>query len=437
MSKGARRWRRASVVVLVATAILWGGWKCSEVWSYRQTMARIEDEMEKGLLSRAAKDLAALLAENPGSDEVAFLLGSCEKARGRTEAAAEAWAKVPPDSAFAFRALESRTGMELEQGRLTEAEQLVIRTCEDSRLIDPDPAVLLGAVYCQQGRINDAMRVIEGLWRRHDVSGTTASETAINQLRLYIQLQSNPVPEETIRSVLERAGEVAANDDRIWLWKAKLAIRAHSYDEASRFLDACLRKRPNDVSVWRARLDWAVATDRIAVARDALKHLPAAEFSAAQVEKLAAWFAARRGDADAERTSLERLIAADPADVAALDRLIELCAKNGQPDAALVLRNKKDEVARRQSRYQKLFKRNQPRRDAAEMGRLAEQLGRRFVARAFLTIALAAAPDRADIRGDLARVTRGAELPVGSTRTLDDLLAPQLKEDQKQPNGEI
>ena len=191
------------------------------------------------------------------------------------------------------------------------------------------------------------------------------------------------------------------------------------------------------MAVWRARLDWAVATDRVAVARDALKHLPAADFSSAQIEKLAAWFAAHRGDADAERTCLERLIAADPTDVAAFDRLIELCAKNGQPDAALALRNKKDEVARLQARYQLLFKRNQPRRDAAEMGRLAEQLGRRFEAKAFLTIALAAAPDRADIRGDLARVVRGAEPPSGSTRTLDDLLAPQLKEDQKQPIGEI
>ena len=63
-----------------------------------------------------------------------------------------------------------------------------------------------------------------------------------------------------------------------------------------------------------------------------MKHLPAAEWNSAQVEKLAAWFAAQRGDDEAERSALERLIAADPTDFAALDRLIELLVKNGQPD---------------------------------------------------------------------------------------------------------
>ena len=195
MSQGARRWRSALLFALVAAGLLWEVWKWSEVLRYRQTMARVEAEMEKGLLSLAAKDLAELLAGNPGSDEVAFLLGSCEKGRGRTRAAADAWAKVSPDSAFAFRALESRVELEFEQGRLTEAEQLIMRTREGPRIVDPDPTILLGSIYCRQGRVEEAKQLIEALWRRHNDSGAAASETAINQLRLYVQLQSKPVPD--------------------------------------------------------------------------------------------------------------------------------------------------------------------------------------------------------------------------------------------------
>ena len=128
MSRDASRWRPLLLFALATAVLLWGGWKWSEVWHYRKTLARVEDAMDAGLHSLAAKDLVELLDRYPGSDEVAFLLGTCEKARGRPQAAAEAWAKVPPHSAFAFRAIEGRVQLELEQGRLTEAEQLIIKT---------------------------------------------------------------------------------------------------------------------------------------------------------------------------------------------------------------------------------------------------------------------------------------------------------------------
>ena len=42
-----------------------------------------------------------------------------------------------------------------------------------------------------------------------------------------------------------------------------------------RWLDACLRRRPDDPAVWRARLDWARAAEDEAEVRRALAHLPA------------------------------------------------------------------------------------------------------------------------------------------------------------------
>jgi hypothetical protein len=191
-------------------------------------------------------------------------------------------------------------------------------------------------------------------------------------------------------------------------------------------LGRCQARQPEDAGVWRSRLDWAVATNRVAQAREALKHLPAAESTPAEIENLTAWFAAQRGDDEAEQKTLERLIAIDPSDFAALDRLIALHVKNGQPDIAVALGRRKDEIGRLQSRYAKLFKRHQPRRDAEEMARLAEQLGRRFEARALLTIALATARDTTRVQRDLARLGQSTDPLIGTAGTLDELLSPQL-----------
>jgi enediyne biosynthesis protein E4 len=387
MSLGAGCLRLALVLAFLTAVFFWCGWKSLEGWHSQRAIAQVEYEMDRGLSSLAARHLTELLARYPGSDEARFLLGACEKARGRPQAAAQAWAKIAPDSPFGFRALENRVELELADGRLTAAEQLIARARGGPQFAGQHPSILLGPIYCREGRIKEALRLIESLWEAHKKSGEAGSETAINQLRLYIKLRSNPVTDETIRAILDQAGRIAPDDDRIWLWKATLATRTKAYDEAARWLDRCLERHPEDVAVWDARLHWAMATHRAPLARDALMHLPTAEFSSAEVEKLAAWFAAEQGDDGAEQSSLERLIATDPTDFAAFDRLIELCEKSGQSEAAATLRHRKQDVARLEARYQKLFARHQPRRDAAEMARLAEQLGRRFEARAFLMIA--------------------------------------------------
>jgi enediyne biosynthesis protein E4 len=430
MSQAASRWRLVLLCTLAAAGLLWGGWKWSQVRHYRLTLARVEDEMDAGLYALAASELTSLLDRNPSSDEVAFLLGMCEKAQGRAQAADRAWARIPATSAFAFRALEGRVQLELEQGRLTAAEQLIKDTCNTRVIPTEDPGILLGPIYCQEGRLREAMQLIEVLWRRNAEAGKAASETSINQLRLYIQIQRAPVPDESIRATLERAGQIAPADERIWLSKANLAIRAKSYQEAAQWIERCLDKQPEEPAVWRARLDWAMATGHTTTAREALKHLPASGWDSREIEKLAAWFAAQNGDDETEKEALKHVTAADPTDVTARDRLIDLLDKAGHTDLATAERRRKDEIARILARYQALFIRNQPRRDAVEMGRLAAQLGRRFEAKAFLTIALARAPDRADIRRDLAQLDQSADTLTGSGGTLDQVLAPKLDDSQ-------
>src|SRR5262249_57984735 len=112
------------------------------------------------------------------------------------------------------------------------------------------------------------------------------------------------------------------------------------------------------------------------------------------------WFAAQRGDRQAERKALERLLAVDPADLAALDRLASLEAKDGQNERAAHLRGQKSTINQLLARYAKLYDRYQPKRDAVEAGEIAERLGREFQARAFLAVAAVANPDRARARAD-------------------------------------
>lgn len=310
----------------------------------------------------------------------------------------------------------------IEQGRFADAEALVNRM-----LIYPQiDSILLGPIYCHQGRVEEAERLVEGRWHHLDDAGEGASEKAINLLRLHIELRRTIPSIDATREFLKQSGTLAPDDDRIWLGRANLAIRSGAYDEAWGLLDACLRQRPDDTALWRARLSWAMAMARVAEAREALRHLPAAQSTAADVQKLAAWFALNRGDIASERRALERLIAVDPAYFQALDRLIDLAVKEGRHDEAADLRNKKAAIEKLQSRYEELYRRNQPLRDAAEMARLAGQLGRRFESEAFLTIAIVANPERTDLRSEIARVKHQSQAANPMQGTLDAFISAEF-----------
>ena len=79
---------------------------------------------------------------------------------------------------------------------------------------------------------------------------------------------------------------MASNDDRVSLGRADLAIREGSFDLAARLLGNCLRRRPDDVPVSRHELNWAMATNQLAMVLQALEHLPADAFAPAQIHKL-------------------------------------------------------------------------------------------------------------------------------------------------------
>jgi enediyne biosynthesis protein E4 len=419
-----RRFRRRLLFCLVAAGLFWGGRAWWTERRYQSAMAEIEAEIVGGRFGTASRRLVNLMAWKPDTDGgLAYLLGSCEQARGRNQPADEAWARVVPGSAYSERAILARMRLLLTGGRFADAERLIRDAAEYPRNETGALLVSLVPIYNQQGRVEEAQRLIETRWERENATGEGASESAIQLVRLHIELTEKPTPVDAIRDFLDQAARLAREDDRIWLGRANLAIRTGAYDEAERWLDACRRRRPDDVPVWHARLSWGMATNRIEVVQEALTHLPAGESIPSRILRLKAWLAANRGDAASERRELERLSAIEPGDRTTLDRLAQLAEKDGQRARAEAILSRKAEIERLRARYVKLHERKQAIRDAVEMARLAEQLGCAFEARVFLTLELSEDPDREDIRHDLERLRpRPANVPARG-QTLADLLA--------------
>ena len=104
MIRSARRWGWVLALACVAGGLTYGGWRLLRPEAYRTALVEIREQIQAGRHGAAARNLTALLAWEPGSDEATYLLGLCEKARGRTEAAAAAWARIPAHSPFAVPA---------------------------------------------------------------------------------------------------------------------------------------------------------------------------------------------------------------------------------------------------------------------------------------------------------------------------------------------
>jgi enediyne biosynthesis protein E4 len=423
-----RQWILVPAIIF-ATAIVWAGWAWWADRRYRDLITAIELEMANGRFAIAARDLTSLLEHEPDSDEAAFLLGRCEQERARTEAAAKAFARIAPGSAFAHKAILARMRLFHDKGQFAAAEQLINEVAEDPRSDRAHVRALLVPIYSQLGRLDEAQRLLEDWWEHLNETGESASEPAIDQVRMHIELAFRPNPVENVRAYLDQAYRLAPDDDRVWLGQANLALRTGEFDEAKRLLDACLSRRPEDVPVWRARLNWSIAMNKTDKVKQAMKHIPAAEASSAQIHRLCAWLCERGGDLGLESQQLQRLVAADPGDLTALDRLAELAEREGQPTLVGDLRRTKSTIERLRARYEKLFDRNQPVRDAEEMAQLAEELGRTFEARAFLSVEISEDPDRNDLHERLLKLNHNSPPVTRRPGTLADAVALELGND--------
>ena len=225
--------------------------------------------------------------------------------------------------------------------------------------------------------------------------------------------------------MVAKARREAPDDDRVWLASADAATRGNRFDEAADWLARCERARPDDPAVWRARLEWARAADRPDEALRASAHLPASAFPRARVLALRAWLAARAGDREAERKALDDLIALDPCEAVALERLADLAAQAGEARRVADLRRRKAAVDAARDRYRALMNLPDLPPHAAELARAAEGIGRRADARLWWDVAARqdGAPD-SEARAAIDRLAKAEPPPEPAGPTLADLLVP-------------
>jgi tetratricopeptide (TPR) repeat protein len=393
----------------------------------------VESDVKGGHPDSARARLARLKMLGLGGVETDYWLGACQEVQGEFDAALATWARIPPGSPRFANATLRRARLAMERGRLSLAEEaLGLAEFPAGSKAAELRAVMLEQIDLFTGRTDELRRRMRRRW-----SGAPEPVEVLRKLGMLDDPRTYAVG--AIRSRLEGDHRAAPEDDRVWLGLANLAIHTADFAGAEAWLDRCLARRPEDPAVWRARLDWAMATDRLAEAVEALRHLPAQPADPDWLLGLRTWLAARRGDEAAEEESLARWLELVPGDSRALDRLSERAARSGRTAQLADLRRRKLEVDRATERYRKILNAGVPTGDFDELGQLAEALGRWFEARGWWTLTLRDPARASAAREALARLGRAE--PAGPAaggprpRTLADLLADALPRDPSPPEG--
>jgi tetratricopeptide (TPR) repeat protein len=404
-----------------AIVLAWGAWFLVGGWRVRAGVAWAREQMQREQYGPARDRLAGLSAGWPRRGEVEYLLGVCESKLGRTDAALDAWAHVPPRSPIAASAALARgRALMMSKGRFIEAEAALRSAARGTTARAAEARWALATLLLWEGRLDEVRALLEAIWR------TGREIDRIAALRQLWRLDSVIVAVEEVQPALDHAARGATEDHRVWLARAYLASRYGRSTEAREWLDAILRKNPEDPVAWRADLDWALASEDADEALRALTKLSAHQIRLSEQLSLRAWFAARRNDPTAERAALERLLIADPANTPALDRLASLALQAGQTDRAAMLRERQDAINRDKNRYRWLLAEDRSPLspdDLHQRADLAERLGRWFEARCWLTLALER--DSGDGRAQaalerLARTSAAGDAPAAIS--LEDLV---------------
>jgi tetratricopeptide (TPR) repeat protein len=403
-----RRWPACAIAAVGLLAIGWGAYRAAVGWRFEAELSRAVAEVSSGQIDPARERLGRLLGYRGAESEVAYHLGLCEEAAGRPGAAMMAWNRIAPESPYASLAAQHRDVLLRryhDEGRFAQLEELldIVRQADGPEAVEAGQS--LARLLRFECRFDELRKVLREEWARSSDPYRTLHELWL--------LDVDPVPIEMVRGVLDQAAARAPGDDRVWLGKANLAIWSGQFEEADRWIRACLDRRPRDPAAWRARLDWAMATDRPDEARRALEHLTSQVFPPERVLMLCAWLAARDprlGDLetrlDRESRALDALIASAPSESAALERRIELAVIRGDLDRAAGLRRAKSELDRNHHRYGNLLREGNPEANLPELADLAESLGRGFEAKAYWTLMLERRPNDSRARRALVRIDR-------------------------------
>ena len=153
-----------------------------------------------------------------------FLLGACEQALGRPDAALAAWSRVPTDSSFAGNAAMFRVRLLMKRDQFALAEELLPVALQASGQHAVEARETLVHLLNLEGRFAEVRALVQEGWDTYP--------DRFGLLRQLATLDSiNPNPIETIRPELEKAAVNSPDDDRIWLGRANLGIRTGEFDK--------------------------------------------------------------------------------------------------------------------------------------------------------------------------------------------------------------
>ena len=400
MMQRRRRWRRIGIGAGLL-ALGWVVFARLDAWRARGELGLAQQEIASGRLESAHRRLTGLAAR-PGElgGAAAYWLGICEALGGRSEAALGAFARVPERFAFEPLGAYLEAKANMSHGRLHTAERRLEQVRDRNGPGRDQARDLLSEIYQIEVRFDD----VGSLHR----ASLAEAEDPTRDLKELSNLDLARLPYDGLKGALEKAGQLAPQDDRVWLGKARLAIQGGRWDEASTWLGRCREAGP-DPPVWRAWLEWARGSGRTDEAIEAARRLGPGELGIEERLELLAWLDRRSGDTDAEAAALDRWLRLEPAATRALERLAEQAHRAGRPDRVAELRRRKAEVERAMAAYRDRLWSEEPLRTAAArsgLARLAEAAGRPREARALYAWAIKAGPGDASAREGLARLDR-------------------------------
>jgi hypothetical protein len=419
-----RRWRRVGIGAGIL-ALAWPLFVRLDTWRARAELQLAQRDIAASRLDAAHRRLAGLAAR-PGALEGAadYWLGVCEALAGRPDAALRAFARVP--EAYPFEPLGAylEAKIHLSRGRLYDAEQRLKRALAGGGPGRDQALELLSHLYEIEVRFDDVKAL-------HHASLAEAQDPT-RDLRELSNLDLSRVPYDGLKGALEKAGQLAPQDVRVQLGKARLAIQAGRWDEAALWLRLCREARA-DAPLWRAWLEWARGSGQPAEALEAARQLGPGPLEPGERLELRAWLEQQRGETGAESTALESWLQIEPTATRALERLAELAHRAGRHDRVAEFRRRKAEVERAMEAYRDRLWSDEPLRTAADragLGRMAEAAGHPREAHALFAWALKADPGEPSAREGLARLDRAKareqDALSAEAEAWTDLAAPPL-----------
>jgi tetratricopeptide (TPR) repeat protein len=382
------RSRVAAGIALGLLAAVFSGmiWALVGRWQVREGLGWAARQMDARHFAAARDRLAWLSTWWPYRADVAYFLGACEAELGHPDAALAAWSRVPSSSPLAaMRSLAQGRLLVRTRGRLAEAETCYRAAAQGQSPTAREARWALAELLLWEGRLGEMRRLLE------EIARSRSLRDRIGAIREHWRLDGVAVAAEEVQPFLDQASRTAPDDHRVWLVRGHFATRYGRFAEARLWLDRCEARNPDDPALPRARLQWALAAGQPQEAREALSRILPEDVDAAERWSLLAWFAARRGDAAAEKSALESLIKIEPGNTVAMDRLAALALQSSDRPLAEALRRRQEVSLRDKERYRRLLLAEHdpiPADELRERAHLAERLGRWFEAQSWLKLVL-------------------------------------------------